>query len=46
MKDEDKLKTAIDNGYEVLYVWDSEYSRVGEENKNKIIEKCIDFLKK
>ncbi len=46
MKDSEKLKTAIDNGYEVLYVWDSEYSRVGEENKNKIIEKCINFLKK
>ena len=46
LKDKEKLKTAIDNGYEVLYVWDSEYSRVGEENKNKLIEKCINFLKK
>lgn len=46
MKDREKLKTAIDNGFEVLYIWDSEYSRVGEVKKSKIIIKCINFLKK
>jgi hypothetical protein len=46
MKDKEKLKAATDNGYEVLYIWDSEYSRVGELKKNKIIDKCINFLKK
>lgn len=45
MKDKEKLKTAIENGFEVLYIWDSEYSRVGEVKKNKTIIKCINFLK-
>lgn len=46
VRDKEKLKAAVDNGYEVLYVWDSEYSRVGEIKKNEIINKCINFLKK
>jgi hypothetical protein len=45
MWDKDKLKVGIasDNGYEVLVVWDSEY-RWG--NKQKVINKCLDFLGK
>ena len=44
MWDKDKLKTdvAIENGYEVMVVWDSEY-RWG--NKQEIINKGIRFLK-
>jgi G:T-mismatch repair DNA endonuclease (very short patch repair protein) len=40
--DKNKLTTAEENGYEVLVVWDSEY-RWG--NKEKIIKKCLNFLK-
>jgi len=39
-KDKLKLKTANENGFEVLVIWDSEY-RV---DKNKTIEKCLNFL--
>ena len=45
LSDKKKKDIAIQNGYDVLYVWDSEFSRVGEENKNKIIDKCVEFLK-
>ena len=41
-KDKRKLDIAIENGYEVLVVWDSEY-RWG--NKQEIIDKCVSFLK-
>lgn len=41
-KDKRKHDIAIENGYEVLVVWDSEY-RWG--NKQEIINKCINFLK-
>jgi very-short-patch-repair endonuclease len=39
-KDSEKLHDAESNGYEILYIWDSEYKK----NKNKIVEKCIKFL--
>jgi len=41
-KDKRKYDIAIENGYEVLVVWDSEY-RWG--NKEEIINKCKKFLK-
>jgi len=40
--DKNKLTTAENNGYEVLVIWDSEY-RWG--NKEKVIKKCLKFLK-
>lgn len=40
--DKNKLDVANDNGYEVLVIWDSEY-RWG--NKEKVIKKCLKFLK-
>ena len=38
--DEIKLECAIQNGYDVLTVWEQEY----KENKEVTIQKCIDFL--
>jgi hypothetical protein len=43
-KDFNKIKTAKENGYEVLVIWDSEYRYKGLENKQKVIQKCINFL--
>lgn len=40
--DKIKIKTAEDNGFEILTIWDSEY-RWG--NKEKVIKKCLKFLK-
>jgi hypothetical protein len=42
-KDKKKLDVAIENGFEVLVIWDSEY-RWG--NKQEIIDKCVTFLNK
>jgi hypothetical protein len=42
-KDKRKLNRANEEGFEVLVIWDSEY-RWG--NKQKIINKCIEFLGK
>jgi hypothetical protein len=42
-KDKRKLDVAIEEGFEVLVIWDSEY-RWG--NKQEIIDRCIDFLNK
>lgn len=42
-KDDLKIQVANENDYEVLIIWDSEY-RWG--NKEKIINKCLEFLKK
>jgi len=42
-KDKLKLDVAKDNGYETLVIWDSEY-RWG--NKRKVINRCIEFLKR
>jgi hypothetical protein len=42
-KDKRKLDVAIEEGFEVLVIWDSEY-RWG--NKEEIIDRCIDFLNK
>jgi hypothetical protein len=41
--DKNKLITAKNNGYDVLVIWDSEY-RWG--NKEKVVKKCLKFLKK
>ena len=38
--DSDKKNLAIKNGYEYLTIWDSEY----KQNKELVIQKCIDFL--
>ena len=38
--DLNKKNIAIINGYEYLTIWDSEY----KQNKEKVIQKCIDFL--
>ena len=40
-KDKIKNDVALENGFDVLTIWDSEYRR----DKNKTIEKCLDFLK-
>lgn len=45
-KDAIKRKCAEDNGFEVLYIWDSEFSRVGVNKRKAVIDKCIAFLKK
>jgi hypothetical protein len=42
-KDKRKLNVAIEEGFDVLVIWDSEY-RWG--NKQEIINKCIAFLNK
>ena len=36
-----KTNIAIERGFEVLVIWDSDY----RNDKNKTIEKCLDFLK-
>ena len=38
--DEIKLECAIQNGYDVLIIWEQEY----KENKEVTIQKCIEFL--
>jgi hypothetical protein len=38
--DEIKLECAIQNGYDVLTIWESEYN----ENREATIQKCISFL--
>ena len=38
--DEIKLECAIQNGYDVLTIWEQEYN----ENKEATIQKCIKFL--
>lgn len=40
--DKKKINKAIKEGFEVLVIWDSEYRYKNEE---KVIEKCINFLK-
>jgi hypothetical protein len=42
-KDKRKLDVAINEGFEVLVIWDSEY-RWG--NKKEILDKCLEFLGK
>lgn len=42
-KDKRKLDVAIENGFEIMVIWDSEY-RWG--NKQEIIDKCVAFLNK
>ena len=43
-KDNDKLDIAQKNGFDVLIIWDSEYRRKSKLDKEKIIQKCIDFI--
>lgn len=43
-KDKLKLSVAKENGFDVLYIWDSEYSGVGVDKKNEVLKKCIEFL--
>jgi uncharacterized protein YaeQ len=40
-KDKKKIDVAIENGFKVLVIWDSEY-RWG--NKEEVIKKCLQFL--
>lgn len=40
--DKNKIEVSKNNGYDVLVIWDSEY-RWG--NKEKVIKKCLKFLK-
>lgn len=45
----DKIKEelALDNNFEYLVIWESEYnSKSTEENKEKVIRKCLNFLSK
>jgi len=39
-KDAEKTKIAIESGFEVLTIWDSEFRKTPE----KTIKKCISFL--
>ncbi len=39
--DKIKIETALNQGYEVLTVWENDY----KNNTNQIIQKCIEFLK-
>lgn len=41
-KDEIKQQFAIDNGYEILVVWEHKY----KANKEQVIQECINFLMK
>jgi len=40
LKDEDKQQLAIENRYEILTIWESDYKK----NKQEIINKCLKFL--
>lgn len=40
-KDEIKKQLAIENGFEILVIWDSDYRKTPE----LVLEKCIEFLK-
>lgn len=44
IKDEQKLNDAKFLGYDILYIWDSEYN-TNEEKKNDTIQRCLNFLK-
>ena len=39
-KDLDKKNTAINAGYDVMVVWESEY----KNDPDAVISKCVDFL--
>lgn len=40
IKDQDKLNIAIENGFSLLTIWDSEYRK----NPDVILNKCLNFL--
>ena len=42
--DKNKLEHAERSGYKVLYIWDSEFSKVGQSKRNEILKKCVDFI--
>lgn len=44
-KDKEKIKTVEEIGFKVLVIWDSEYRYKGKNNKELLIEKCINFLR-
>jgi len=39
-KDDEKIKSAEENGFKVLVIWDSEFKK----NKKETINKCLNFL--
>ena len=43
-KDQLKINKAKEYGFDVLIIWDSEYRDKGIDNKEKVIQKCINFL--
>lgn len=43
-KDALKKDDAIANGYDVLYIWDSEFRKVGKELESQTIKRCLNFL--
>ena len=42
LRDRNKQKLAEDKGFEILYIWENEYN----EDRDKVIEKCLTFLSK
>lgn len=40
-KDSDKIRTANEQGFDVLTIWDSEYKK----DRNGTLNRCLDFLK-
>lgn len=43
-KDNEKIRVANENGFEVLVIWDSDYRKKSKQNKELVIQKCIEFL--
>jgi hypothetical protein len=43
-KDKNKRISAESNGYEILYIWDSEFRKVGYKKRMATIQKCLDFI--
>lgn len=43
-KDNEKINIAKINGFDILVIWDSEYRKKSKLDKEKIIQKCINFI--
>lgn len=43
-KDIRKIKIAEKNGFKVLTIWDSDFRRKSKQDKELVIQKCIDFI--
>ena len=43
-KDIEKEKIANENGFTVLKIWDSEFRRRTQQDKELVIQKCIEFI--